>query len=285
MRKIDAQLQYEALGAWVYRAAQRNRPLQPTDLAIHKPLRPPPDHASDRPHAGATGLDRWLAERIRRHDPTQIVDLGCGFGSTLCTLAESTQAELTGIAASVFQIEQARQLAHDRGLAERLRFIQEPLETVTLSPQPDAGLSIEAIGYVADVLALAERLHTQMQPGGHLHLVDDWLKQRLPPTDADYGRFLACWGRTHVPLREEFIAHFEWAGFRLVESVDLTDQVDAGRRSHALRRTSLRLAVALAPTRRWQALLAAFLGGCYLEALYARGLTAYSYLHFQNAPR
>jgi SAM-dependent methyltransferase len=282
MTPIDSEVQYEALARRVYKAASRTGVPDPAKLAIHKPLLPPPDGSEDLPGAGSAALDAWLAQKVAAQNSRHLADLGCGMGSTLIVLGGLHEAHLLGITTSPFQADIASQLVRQHGLMDRTEIRLADFEEVTLPGSIDAVLAVESTGYARDLPALARRLSEQLSVGGDLFLLDDWRVNEGRPMGNDYDRFLSLWGRQQIPALEELISIFTETGFTLHERVDLTAQVPPFTLLTRLRLLFLRFTLAITQSATKRSLIAAYLGGCYLQALYKANKTAYQYLHFKK---
>lgn len=282
MKPIDPEVQYEALARQVYKAASRDGSPDPAKLAMHKPLLPPPQGGNGLPEAGSAGLDSWLADKVAAQNPRHLADLGCGMGSTLIALGGIHEARLLGITTSRFQADIASQFVREHGLMDRTEIALADFEEVTLPDSIDAVLAVESIGYARDLSALARRLSRHLPVGGDLFLLDDWRTDKRLPAGRAYDRFLSLWGRHQIPAQTELISTFTEAGFILHERVDLSMQVPPFTLSTRLRLLLLRLSLSITGNPSRRALIAAYLGGCYLQALYKGNKTAYQYFHFKK---
>lgn len=282
MNPIDPGAQYEVLARRVFQGASRNGPPDPAALAMHKPLLAPPPQSDGLPGAGSYGLDTWLAGKMAAQHPRHLVEFGCGFGSTLHALSAVDEARLLGITSSPYQAARASELIRQHGLADRAEIIEGDFEACRLPATANALLAVESIGYAQDLPSLARRLAELLAGGGHVFLVDDWRTREPGAMGRDFDRFLRLWGRSQMPSEEGIRETFTAAGFTLHERVDLSQQVPPCTGSTRIRRYLLSLAFSFCWSTDKRALIAAYLGGCYLEALYADRKTAYTYLHFKK---
>ena len=104
----------------------------------------------------------------------KILDVGCGFGGTLLTLAENfPDAQCVGIDMSDPLLELARQAAEAQGLEQRVVFEKADGQEI---PYPDDSfdvvISTNVVHHVADPLAMLNEIERVLAPGGMLYIAD-----------------------------------------------------------------------------------------------------------------
>ncbi|MEO1079463.1 MAG: class I SAM-dependent methyltransferase [Pseudomonadota bacterium] len=276
--------QYDALArmtAWSTRLRGR---LRMDRLCMHKRLLPPPSGLEgERPGAGQSALNDFLANRIARDQPATVLDLGCGFGATLAATAGRHRARYVGVSNASFPITLGRgllpQMPKGYGIALQLADLNDPQALGRF----DAILALESLAYADCLSAAAANIVAAMNPGAAFWLVDDWLVSPVHRSDQDARAVCTSWGRRELydwpSCRHAFLER----GVELIEDLDLTDQVPATQDPPGeLRRALLAVITTLAPGARCKSLLHAFLGGWHLERLYARGLTCYRLAAFRK---
>ncbi|MFJ5729097.1 SAM-dependent methyltransferase [Streptomyces paradoxus] len=76
-----------------------------------------------------------LVQRLTRHRPTSVLDIGCGSGELMLrVLAAAPEATGTGIDLDTDDLARGRKAAADRGLASRARFVEESATATTHGP-------------------------------------------------------------------------------------------------------------------------------------------------------
>lgn len=150
----------------------------------------------------------------------KLLDLGCGLGATLRSIARRLpHARLLGITRVPWQVEHADTLNRAAGCGERVRVIQGDYEDTALPPGScDGAYAIESSCHAhgADKGALLAEAHRLLRPGGRLVVADGFLsggrfanalQRRI------YRKLCECWvigefGQLHL-----FTARLENLGF------------------------------------------------------------------------
>ncbi|MGW0792644.1 SAM-dependent methyltransferase [Streptomyces sp. NPDC002911] len=143
----------------------------------------------------------------------RLLDVGCGQGRPAIRLAEATGGEVTGITVSAEQVATGTELAHEAGVADRVRF--ERADAMDL-PYPDGSFdavwAVESVMYLSDRQTALKEMHRVLAPGGVLvlsdyaesvELSDEWRKVLVEgftvdslPTPEQYTRMLTTAGFT-----------------------------------------------------------------------------------------
>jgi SAM-dependent methyltransferase len=155
------------------------------DLAIHNPLAP-------------AELDEALAHG--RPGPTdRAVDIGCGTGGLLLSLAARHGVSGVGVDLSGPAIERAGALARERGLAARIEFLAE--DARTFDPGDGTFTLAACIGSthaLGGLESAAYRLRDLLRPGGHALLADGYWRREPDPA------YLEALGATADELPADF---------------------------------------------------------------------------------
>jgi SAM-dependent methyltransferase len=147
-------------------------------------------------------MNREILTRLQlpRDAPADILDMGCGVGATLRSLARQLpNAALAGITLVPWQIERGTELNHDSPDPARIRLVLGDYEHAPFSSASfDAAYALESSCYAhspnkAAFLAEARRL---LRPGGRLAVADGFLLHPPPRRGlqhAIYRRLCDCW--------------------------------------------------------------------------------------------
>lgn len=276
--------QYDALARMAAWSARLQGPLRIDRLCMHKRLLPPPAGLEgERPGAGQSAINDFLAERIVRDQPATVLDLGCGFGATLAALAERHQARYVGVGNASFPLRIGRGLLPKTQGGRDVSLQLADLNAPQALGRFDAILALESLAYADCLATAAANTVAAMNPGAVLWLIDDWLGSSAHRDDHDARAVCASWGRKELYDWPSCRHAFLQQGVELIEDLDLTDQVPARQRPPGrLRRALLAQTVALVPVATFRSLLHAFVGGWHLERLYARGLAHYRLAAFRK---
>jgi len=185
-------------------------------------------------------VHRLLADEIaRRMDgdaaaPT-IFDFGCGVGGTLFHLAERfPHALLTGVTVSTRQVELARKVAAQHGVADRCAFVLGDFSTVELGAPADVIVAIESFAHAERASAFLANAVRHLRPGGTLLVVDDFLAAEPDALDtrqrACVERFRTGWRVPAVCTAARLGEEASAQGLDLESRVDLSSLVRPGSR-------------------------------------------------------
>lgn len=177
-----------------------------------------------------------IARRMEGDDGARVIfDFGCGVGGTLFHLAERfPRVSLTGVTVSTRQVDLARTIATERGVADRCAFVLGDFSTVELGARADVIVAVESFAHAERASAFLANAARHLRPGGVLLVVDDFLAAESDALDArqraSVERFRVGWRVpavcTAARLAEEALA----PGLDLESRVDLSSLVRPGSR-------------------------------------------------------
>jgi cyclopropane fatty-acyl-phospholipid synthase-like methyltransferase len=150
----------------------------------------------------------------------RLVDLGCGLGATLRSIARQLpHAHLLGLTRVPWQVERAGALNVAAGCRERIRVVQGDYEDTKLpSGGFDGAYALESSCHAQgpDKGALLAEAHRLLRPGGRLVVADGFLggNQFLGPTQRRIYRWLCeCWVIEELGQLHPFTERLEKLGF------------------------------------------------------------------------
>jgi SAM-dependent methyltransferase len=150
-----------------------------------------------------------------------LIDLGCGLGATLRSLARRIpSANLLGITRVRWQVEQARVLNDAAGCGGRVSVIEGDYEDTRLPASSYDGvyaLESSCHGHGAEKLQLLEEAYRLLRPGGRLVVADGFLESGSFVSALQlriYRKLCECWVIEQLAQLHPFIARMELLGFR-----------------------------------------------------------------------
>lgn len=165
-------------------------------------------------------LTQLMIELADPQDGQQLLDVGCGFGGTLCSLKESfPNLALTGLNIDPRQLGVARQRCPG------VDFVQGDACAMPFSDGTfDRVLAVECIFHFPSRMAFFEQARRVLRRGGSLTLSDIVLPEGTTPGSFDHSAEM-LWGRhTQINL-EEYRALAAEVGLELTISQDISPMV------------------------------------------------------------
>ena len=241
---------------------------------MHKALEAP---TGDGPAGGTRDVNEWLWKKLRPDADLRALDIGCGFGASLFSLAQhAPSARLAGLSLSGYQVRVAIREAERLKLSERLRFHHQSFDTFQGESKFDLLLSIETLFHAPNLKETLLQLASLLAPAGRIALLEDMAVDESVASSQDARELLRLWSTERLYTRDDYRRALESAGLRVIEEFDLTAQVPS-RGSDQLIVSSRRLKRLRAwmPTAGLRRMIDAFLGGLHLEELYGSGRMNY----------
>jgi SAM-dependent methyltransferase len=159
--------------------------------------------------------------RIDPEKSRRILDLGCGLGATLRSMAlRLPLASLTGVTRVPWQVEQARERNAATPRGDRIEIAQLDYENTGLaSASFDAAYAIESACYAhgANKAAFLQEAHRLLRPGGRLVIVDGFLRSSSnmgPMQRRIFDKLCECWVIESWGELDRMEAQLRLLGFR-----------------------------------------------------------------------
>tara|TARA_R110002096_G_scaffold435826_2_gene663639 strand:+ start:187010 stop:187876 length:867 start_codon:yes stop_codon:yes gene_type:complete len=227
--------------------------------------------------------------RVAEHFPNQhlqIVDLGCGVGSSLFYLGEHIKGDvsLTGISNSPLQVKLAKRFCAKESGGANCQFILGDYLNLPVLPTAHLAYAIESFLHAQSAKRFFESVAKTLAPKARLVIIDDFLTERgehpsLPAKHEDWlADFRSGWLAGSLITEDAATTLASNSGLRFVESEDLTPQMKLGRprdRVIGLMRTLA------APQMRRSTYFRALNGGYAKQQCLKHGLVQYRRLVFE----
>ncbi|WP_405851957.1 class I SAM-dependent methyltransferase [Streptomyces sp. NBC_00090] len=159
-----------------------------------------------------------MIERLAAAEPADVLDIGCGWGELLLRVLENTPgAKGTGIDINAEDLARGRALAEERGLAERVAFVEESALGTDRGPV-DAILCLGSSQALCDPdqphdpAAALRELRRLVRPGGRVVLGEGFW-ERTPTDEELAGMWPGANAGDHLSLGSLVDLAIE-AGFR-----------------------------------------------------------------------
>jgi cyclopropane-fatty-acyl-phospholipid synthase len=170
----------------------------------------------------------FIAEQLGLRGGERVLDVGCGWGSLVCFLAEQYCCQVLGVTPSPPQAAYIRHRAAELEVADQVVLEVAPFQETTLPARGfDAIALVGSMNHIADSRGVLAECYRLCRPRGRLYLSSTCFRNRekqrefyARPGTAFVREEIFGWGAT-VPV-SELIEGLEDAGFSLVGLTDLT---------------------------------------------------------------
>ncbi len=174
----------------------------------------------------------YLAFKLGLQSDMTVLDVGCGVGGPMRTIARFSGAKVLGVNNNDYQIERATQLNRQAGLAERCCFLKADFMKLPLPDGScDAVYAIEATCHAPDKLALFRELFRIMKPGAQFAGYEWCLTDQYRADDAEHRAIKKAIelgnGLPDIWFGRDVVDALKAAGFELLSGRDLADDSDS----------------------------------------------------------
>ena len=173
------------------------------------------------------GCEQFVALDLGLSRTSKVLDLGCGVGGPMMTIAGLTRAKITGINNNDYQVAKGREFVRKSGLGALCDFVKGDFMHMPFENECfDAAYSFEAVPHAPDRLALFKQVFRILRPGGHFAATDWCLTGRFDPDDPEQKRALTDLlrgnGLQGLASTGECVSALAGAGFEVLATRDLT---------------------------------------------------------------
>ncbi len=128
--------------------------------------------------------ERFMSQALGLGPEMVVADIGCGVGGPLIEIARTSGARVVGINSNGYQLERARKLTGEAGLAHLADFLQCDFLDVDASDESfDAAYSIEASCCAPDKVSIYSEVFRLLKPGAHFGAYEYCVTDRFDASD------------------------------------------------------------------------------------------------------
>ena len=171
--------------------------------------------------------EHYLADRLSLKPGMQVLDVGCGVGGPMGTLARYSGASFVGINNNAYQIERAK--VHTRDVRSLCRFIHgDYMQIPEDNDHYDAAFAIESMAHAPDKTAVFREIFRILRPGACFAGYEWCLTEDFDPRNAEHLRIkndiMTGDALPDIAVTSEIGTALRMAGFELLESHDLAPE-------------------------------------------------------------
>jgi sterol 24-C-methyltransferase len=175
--------------------------------------------------------EMWLAHKMQIKAGDRVLDVGCGVGGPMRTIARFTGAHIVGLNNNEYQIERAKQLNQQAGLSHQCSFLKADFMKV---PQEDGiydGIyQVEATCHAPDKVGIYKEIKRLLKPGqyfgGYEWIITDKYDSSNPEHVKVKQGIEVGNGLPDLEKPSVILAAMKEAGFEVIESHDLATTSD-----------------------------------------------------------
>ena len=173
--------------------------------------------------------EHFLAHSLGLRPGMVAADIGCGVGGPLIEIARFSGAKIVGINANAYQLERARKLTEEAGLAHLAEFLHCDFADIDAPDNSfDAVYDIEATCHAPDKVSVYGEVFRVLKPGACFGAYEYCMTDRFDPNNAEHLRIKADiqWGGGLLEIDDfETVDNaLHKVGFEVVETRNLLDQ-------------------------------------------------------------
>ena len=136
--------------------------------------------------------ERFVAQILGLKSGMVVADLGCGVGGPLLEIARFSGARIVGVNSNAYQLERARRLSEEAGLAHLAEFLHCDFLRVDAPDESfDAAYSIEASCCAPDKVSIYTEVYRLLKPGASFAAYEYCVTDRFDANDPHHLRIKA----------------------------------------------------------------------------------------------
>lgn len=177
---------------------------------------------------GADKLTDLVVQRCRLVAGHHVLDVGSGNGRATCRIAAAHGVRVSGVTLSGYQVQLARKVAHEHGVADAVDFQVADMSNLPFPDETfDAAVAIESFCHVNDRAAAYREIGRTLRAGGRVAATDIVLRRPIEHQEHKdaVATNTANFKNGPILLRTDYEEAIRSAGLRLVEYTDIGDDV------------------------------------------------------------
>ena len=186
-----------------------------------------PRRSGEALHAAQRRQETAVAELLELGPQSRVVDIGCGVGGPLVTIAKASGASITGLNLNAYQVERgwrALRKAGGREVGKCAFLLADYMDVPLADASFDAAYSFEAICHAPDTDGCLREAQRLLRPGGQIATTEWCLTDRFDeqnPVHRDLRDLIEFANATpDLPTTSQFVAAVSAAGFEVLSSRD-----------------------------------------------------------------
>jgi sterol 24-C-methyltransferase len=173
-----------------------------------------------------------LARSLGLSSGMNVLDVGCGVGGPMRTIASFSGAHVVGISISPYQIERARRHNERAGLGRQCELVEGDFAALPFGDATyDAAYTLEACCHASDRRAPFQEVFRVLKPGARFGGHDWCMTARYRPSDPVHERIKVGIekgnGVAKLAQGSELLSALTEVGFDLIEAHDSAASVDS----------------------------------------------------------
>lgn len=175
--------------------------------------------------------EMWLSHKLGLKEGMRVLDVGCGVGGPMRTIARFSGAHIVGLNNNEYQIERGRRLNEQSDLSSQCSFIKADFMKVPSEDNTyDAIYEVEATCHAPDKVGIYAEILRLLKPG-QLFAGYEWVvTEKYDPNNAEHVKLKKGIevgnGLPDLETPDVIVAALKKAGFEVLESYDLAPKSD-----------------------------------------------------------
>lgn len=175
--------------------------------------------------------EMWLAHKLELKPGMRVLDVGCGVGGPMRTIARFTESHIVGLNNNEYQIERGKRLNEQAGLSHLCSFMKADFMKVPEDDETyDAIYEVEATCHAPDKVGIYTEIKRLLKPGamfaGYEWIVTNKYDPSNPKHVALKKGIEVGNGLPDLETSEVIVNALKAAGFEVLEAYDLAPKSD-----------------------------------------------------------